>query len=69
MKERNDAVMVIVGSMDSETAIRKFSRKFKSSGISSELFDRRHFEKPSVRRRKKHTRALAARRSAEKRSI
>ena len=32
--------------------IKRFMRKFKKSGVLDELRDRRHYEKPSVKRRK-----------------
>ena len=33
--------------------IKRFLRKFKKSGVLDELRDRRYYEKPSVKRRKK----------------
>ena len=41
-----------------EAAIRRFKKQCEKAGILSELRKREHFEKPSVRRKKK---ALAAR--------
>ena len=46
-----------------ENALRRFKRKCEKSGILSELKKREHFEKPSVRRKKK---AIAARKRALK---
>ena len=37
--------------------IRRFTRKVRDSGVLQELYNRRHFEKPSVRRRRKSSRA------------
>ena len=41
-----------------ESALKRFKRKCEKSGILSELKKRQHYEKPSVRRKRK---ALAAR--------
>lgn len=43
---------------DTEYAIRKFTKKVRNSGILQELVDRNHYEKPSVRRKKKHLKAV-----------
>lgn len=34
-------------------AIKVFQKKVRNSGLMQELFERRHYEKPSVKRRKK----------------
>ena len=47
-----------------EFALRRFKRKCEKSGILSELKKRQHYEKPSVRRKRK---ALAARKKAKRR--
>ncbi len=47
-----------------EGAIRRFKRKCEKAGVLSELKKRQHYEKPSVRRKKK---ALAARKKLLKR--
>lgn len=47
-----------------ENALRRFKRKCEKSGILSELKKRQHYEKPSVRRKRK---ALAARKKAKRR--
>ena len=47
-----------------ENALRRFKRKCEKSGILSELKKRQHYEKPSVRRKKK---AMAARKRATRR--
>ena len=46
-----------------ENALRRFKRKVEKSGILTELRKRQHFEKPSVKRKKK---ALAAKKRAAK---
>jgi len=47
-----------------ESALRRFKRQCEREGILSEIRKREHFEKPSVKRKKK---ALAARKRALKR--
>lgn len=47
-----------------EAALKKFKRQCEREGILSEVRKREHFEKPSVKRKKK---ALAARKKAIKR--
>ncbi len=47
-----------------ENALRRFKRKCEKSGILTEIKKRQHYEKPSVRRKKK---ALAARKKLLKR--
>ena len=46
-----------------ESAVRRFKRACEKSGILSELRKREHYEKPSVRKKKK---AIAARKRALK---
>ncbi len=46
-----------------ESAVRRFKRSCEKSGILSELRKREHYEKPSVRRKKK---SIAARKRALK---
>lgn len=36
-----------------ESALRRFKRKIEQEGILKELRDRKHYEKPSERKRKK----------------
>jgi small subunit ribosomal protein S21 len=48
-----------------ESAIRRFKKQCEKAGILSELRKREHYEKPSVRRKKK---ALAARKRSLRRS-
>jgi len=36
-----------------ESALRRFKRKIEQDGILKEIRDRKHYEKPSERRRKK----------------
>jgi small subunit ribosomal protein S21 len=47
-----------------ENALRRFKRKCEKSGVLTEIKKRQHFEKPSVRRKRK---ALAARKKLLKR--
>jgi len=47
-----------------ENALRRFKRKCQKSGIISELKKRQHYEKPSIKRKRK---ALAARKKLLKR--
>ncbi|MDI6857988.1 MAG: 30S ribosomal protein S21 [Dehalococcoidia bacterium] len=57
-------VEVIVGQNESfETALKRFNRKVQQHGILSEARRREHFEKPSVRRKRK---AAAKRRKSRR---
>ena len=47
-----------------ENALRRFTRKCEKSGILTDIKKRQHYEKPSVRRKRK---ALAARKKLLKR--
>lgn len=47
-----------------ESALRRFKKQCEKAGVLSELRKREHYEKPSVRRKKK---AIAARKKALKR--
>ena len=49
-----------------EAAIRRFKKQCEKSGILSELRKREHYEKPSIKRKKK---ALAARKRAIRRAV
>jgi small subunit ribosomal protein S21 len=49
-----------------EGAIRRFKKQCEKAGILSELRKREHYEKPSIRRKKK---ALAARKRAVRRTV
>lgn len=49
-----------------ESAVRRFKRSCEKAGIVSELRKREHYEKPSVRRKKK---SLAARKRALKKGF
>ena len=60
---KKDSLVVVVqsgGDLEEATkqAIRTFTKKVKNSGLVQELLQRRHYEKPSVRTKKKHIRAL-----------
>lgn len=47
-----------------ESAMRRFKKQIEKAGILSELRKREHYEKPSVKRKKK---SIAARKRAAKR--
>jgi small subunit ribosomal protein S21 len=47
-----------------ENALKRFKKQCEKSGLISELRKRQHYEKPSVKRKRK---ALAARKKAQKR--
>ena len=49
-----------------ESAIRRFKKQCEKAGILSEWRKREHYEKPSVKRKKK---ALAARKRALRRAV
>ena len=49
-----------------DNALRRFKRKCEKSGILTELKKRQHYEKPSIKRKKK---ALAARKKMLKRMM
>jgi len=48
-----------------ENALKKFKRQCEKAGILSEIKKREHYEKPSIKKKKK---ALAARKRAMKRT-
>lgn len=53
--------MIIVPVKDGENierALKKFKRKFDKTGTTRELRDRKTFEKPSVRKRAAHMKAV-----------
>jgi small subunit ribosomal protein S21 len=47
-----------------ESALKRFKKQCEKAGLMSELRKRQHYEKPSVKRKRK---ALAARKKAKKR--
>ena len=56
---------VIVEPADSfENALKRFKKQCERAGLTSELRKRQHYEKPSVKRKRK---TLAARKKAKKR--
>ena len=57
-------VEVIVGDSGLDRAIKHLKRKMANEGILRELKRRRHYMKPSVKRRKKERKRLAAAASA-----
>lgn len=54
-----------------ENALRRFKRKCEKSGVLTELKKRQHYEKPSVKRKRKETQAQKkmARKLAEERKM
>jgi len=56
--------VVRVGGDSLENALKRFKRQCEKEGLFSEIKKREHYEKPSVRKKKK---ALAARKKATKR--
>ncbi len=53
--------MLIIDVKESESidkALKKYKRKFEKAGILKELRDRKHFTKPSVRRRNQILKAV-----------
>ena len=57
-------LIVVKDGENIEGAIRRFKRKCEKAGVLSEIKKRQHYEKPSVKRKKK---ALAARKKVLKR--
>jgi len=51
-----------------ENALRRFKRKCEKAGILTELKKRQHYEKPSVKRKRKQAEARKKRRKAMKRT-
>ncbi len=51
-----------------ERAIRQLKRKIATEGVSRELKRRRHYEKPSIRKRQKQRDAERRRRRAKRRA-
>lgn len=51
-----------------ERMIRRFMKKVRNDGIMQELYDRRGFDKPSVKRRRKKLRAMFNKTVADKAS-
>jgi small subunit ribosomal protein S21 len=63
-KKRGELPMPVVQVREDESfenALRRFKRKVEKSGILTELRKRQHFEKPSVKRKRK---AMQARKKA-----
>ena len=57
-------VVIIEADESFESALKRFKKQCEKSGLMSELRKRQHYEKPSVKRKRK---ALAARKKAQKR--
>lgn len=65
MEGGNYVTKVVVESDESfENALKRFKKQCEKSGLLSELKKRQHYEKPSVRRKRK---SLAARKKAKRR--
>ena len=58
-------IVKIGGSESFENALKKFKKQCEREGILSEIKKREHYEKPSVRKKKK---SIAARKKAMKRT-
>lgn len=50
---------------DPEQLIRRFTKKVRNSGLVQDLLQRRFYEKPSIKRKKKHIRAIHSLRSED----
>ena len=59
---------VMVDERGVERAIRQLKRKIASEGVTKELKRRKHYEKPSVRKRRKSREAERRRRRKERRA-
>lgn len=57
-------VVKVKGTESFENALRRFKKQCEREGVLSEIKKREHYEKPSVRRKKK---AIAARKKSLKR--
>lgn len=62
-------VEVLVGDKGVERALKVLKRKMASEGVLRELKNRRHYLKPSVKRRKKQAEAARRRRKREKQAL
>ena len=58
------ASVTVKGDESFESALRRFKKQCEKAGVLSELRKREHYEKPSVRRKKK---SMAARKKGLKR--
>jgi len=56
--------VTVKGTESFESTLRRFKKQCEKAGVLSELRKREHYEKPSVRRKKK---SIAARKKASKR--
>ena len=56
--------VIVVPDESFENALKRFKKQCEKAGLLSELKKRQHYEKPSVRRKRK---ALAARKKATRR--
>jgi small subunit ribosomal protein S21 len=62
-------VEVKVLSRDVEKALRNLKKKLQLDGLFGELKKRKHYEKPSVRKKNKQLEAEKRRRKAQRRSM
>jgi ribosomal protein S21 len=63
--ESKDSLTVVVLKNDIEKSIKIFSKKFKDSNVMQELMKRRNYEKPSLKRKNKHDRAMRTRKNEQ----
>ena len=66
--ELGSSLEVMVDERGVERAIRQLKRKIASEGVTKELKRRKHYEKPSVRKRRKSREAERRRRRKERRA-
>jgi small subunit ribosomal protein S21 len=66
--DRKDGLCVVIRAGDDiESAIKKFTRKVRNSGLMQELASREHYVKPSVKKKMKHRAAISEQRRASRR--
>lgn len=53
------------GGEDSERLIKRFMKKVRNDGVLQEIYARRAYEKPSVKRRRKQSRARFLKKAEE----
>lgn len=64
---RKDSLSVLASPEEKvEQMIRRFTKKVRNSGLVQELLERRAYDKPSIRKKKKAIKAKFARLSEEK---
>lgn len=66
--DRRDGLCVVIRKDDDiESAIKKFSRKVRNSGLMQELASREHYVKPSVKKKMKHRAAVSEQKRSSRR--